>query len=80
MIALTPCEKDMLAVFRKYPGEVLSRSAIARLTGRPPRYADKNSRTIDMCISRVRKALAGTPERIKAVYNKGYVYCPGGQS
>ena len=74
-IELTSVEFDLLGIFLKSPGEVISREDLVKsVLGRELLPFD---RSIDVHISNLRKKLGLTPdgrERIKAVRSVGYLY------
>jgi two-component system, OmpR family, response regulator len=76
-IALTTGEFDLLAVFARHPGRVLSRDFLLEATR--GREAAPFDRTIDVQVGRLRKKLEADPEDpqiIKSVRGAGYVLVP----
>jgi two-component system OmpR family response regulator len=72
---LTTGEFDMLAVFVRHPGRVLSRETLMDLTR--GRNLEAFDRTIDAQIARLRKKIevdAANPQMIKSVRGIGYVF------
>jgi two-component system phosphate regulon response regulator OmpR len=74
IVELTTGEFDMLAVFVKHPGRVLTRETLMELTR--GRSWDAFDRTIDAQIARLRKKIeaGATPKLIKSVRGIGYVF------
>ncbi len=73
-VPLTTGEFDLLTVFVKHPGRVLSRDFMLGLTRR--REAAPFDRTIDVQVGRLRKKLevdAEDPQLIKSVRGAGYI-------
>ncbi len=74
-VELTAAEFELLALFFKAPGRVLSRDDLVKnALGREPEPAD---RSLDVHISNLRKKLGPCPdgtERIRAIRSVGYVY------
>jgi two-component system, OmpR family, response regulator len=76
-VALTAGEFDLLAVFARHPGRVLSRDFLLEQTR--GREAGPFDRTIDVQVGRLRKKLEADPEQpqlIKSVRSAGYVFVP----
>ena len=76
-IALTTGEFDLLAVFVRHPGRVLSRDFLLEATR--GREAAPFDRTIDVQVGRLRKKLETDPEDpqiIKSVRGAGYILVP----
>lgn len=76
-VALTAGEFDLLAVFVRHPGRVLSRDFLLEQTR--GRGAGPFDRTIDVQVSRLRKKLDDdpeTPQLIKSVRGAGYLFVP----
>ena len=76
-VALTTGEFDLLCVFAKHPGRVLSRDALLEQTR--GREAGPFDRTVDVQIGRLRKKLGDdgdAPNIIKSVRSAGYVLVP----
>lgn len=75
---LTATEFDLLTVFVQTPGQVLSREALLkRVFGRSFHPDD---RTLDMCVSRLRRKLnTDIPSRwqIKTIRSEGYLFSAG---
>jgi two-component system phosphate regulon response regulator OmpR len=74
-VELTTGEFDMLAVFVKHPGRVMTREMLMELTR--GRSWDAFDRTIDAQIARLRKKIeevASEPKLIKSVRGVGYVF------
>ncbi len=74
-IELTTGEFDMLAVFLRHPGRVLSRETLMDLTR--GRNLEAFDRTIDAQIARLRKKIeedVANPQLIKSVRGIGYVF------
>lgn len=72
---LTTGEFDMLSVFVRHPGRVLSRETLMDLTR--GRNLEAFDRTIDAQIARLRKKIeadAANPQLIKSVRGVGYVF------
>jgi len=73
-LTLTDSEFDMLVIFMKYPGEVLTRDQISmELTGRE---AQMTSRSLDILLSRLRARLKDADQEegpIRTVWGKGYL-------
>jgi two-component system phosphate regulon response regulator OmpR len=72
---LTTGEFDMLAVFLRHPGRVLSRETLMDLTR--GRNLEAFDRTIDAQIARLRKKIeadVANPQLIKSVRGIGYVF------
>ena len=77
MIPLGGAEYDLLMVFLTYPNRVLDRDRLMDLTR--GRDAAPFDRSIDMQVSRLRRRLGSdgeTPEYIKTVRSKGYLFVP----
>ena len=76
-IPLTTGEFDLLAVFARHPGRVLSRDFLLEATR--GREAAPFDRTIDVQVGRLRKKLEADPEDpqiIKSVRGAGYILVP----
>jgi two-component system OmpR family response regulator len=76
-VALTSGEFDLLAVFARHPGRVLSRDFLLEATR--GREAAPFDRTIDVQVGRLRKKLEADPEDpqiIKSVRGAGYILVP----
>ena len=76
-VALTTGELDMLAVFVRHAGRVLSRDFLLGQTR--GREAAPFDRTIDVQVGRLRRKMEADPERpeiIKSVRGAGYVFVP----
>jgi two-component system OmpR family response regulator len=76
-VALTSGEFDLLAVFARTPGRVLSRDFLLENTR--GREAGPFDRTIDVQVGRLRKKLETDPEDpriIKSVRGAGYLFVP----
>ena len=76
-VALTTGEFDLLAVFVRHPGRVLSRDFLLEQTR--GRDAGPFDRTIDVQVGRLRKKMEADPEHpelIKSVRGAGYVLVP----
>jgi two-component system, OmpR family, response regulator len=75
-VDLTSSEFELLMAFLRQPGQTLSRAALlAALRGREWTYFD---RSIDTLVARLRKKLAGGPDRpplVRSVRGVGYVFC-----
>jgi two-component system response regulator CpxR len=74
-VELTSAEFELLALFFKSPGQVISRDDLVR--GALGRDTEPTDRSIDVHISNLRKKLGPCPdgaERIRAIRNVGYVY------
>lgn len=74
-IELTSAEFELLALFFKSPGQVLSRDELVK--GALGRELEPSDRSLDVHISNLRKKLGACPdgsERIRAIRNVGYVY------
>jgi DNA-binding response OmpR family regulator len=75
VLDITTGEFDMLAVFLRHPGRVLSRETLMDLTR--GRNLEAFDRTIDAQIARLRKKIevdAANPQLIKSVRGVGYVF------
>jgi two-component system phosphate regulon response regulator OmpR len=75
VVELTTGEFDLLAVFVKHPGRVMTREALMELTR--GRSWDVFDRTIDAQVARLRKKIeagSGEPRLIKSVRGVGYVF------
>jgi len=78
-LALTTQEFDLLCLLASRPGEVLARADIYRQL-RGLEY-DGLDRTVDVCVSHLRKKLGDDGERpqlIKTVWGKGYLFVAEG--
>src|SRR5580698_8991772 len=78
-VELTSAEFELLALFFKSPGQVISRDDLVR--GALGRDAEPSDRSLDVHISNLRKKLGTCPdgaERIRAIRNVGYVYVVSG--
>jgi two-component system OmpR family response regulator len=76
-VTLTTGEFDLLHVFARHPGRVLSRDFLLEQTR--GREAGPFDRTIDVQVGRLRKKLddnADEPQIIKAVRGAGYLFVP----
>ena len=76
-VALTAGEFDLLCVFARHPGRVLSRDFLLEHTR--GREAAAFDRTIDVLVGRLRRKLeadAQAPQIIKSVRSAGYVLVP----
>jgi len=75
---LTTVEFELLAAFVETPGQVLSREALLkRVFGRA--FHPEN-RSLDMCVSRLRRKLnldQSTPGQIKTIRSEGYLFTTG---
>jgi DNA-binding response OmpR family regulator len=75
-VDLTSSEFELLMAFLRQPGQALSRTALlGALRGREWTYFD---RSIDTLVARLRKKLAGGPDRpplVRSVRGVGYVFC-----
>jgi two-component system, OmpR family, response regulator CpxR len=74
-IELTSAEFELLAMFFKSPGQVLSRDELVRTA--LGRDLEPSDRSLDVHISNLRKKLGANldgTERIRAIRNVGYVY------
>jgi two-component system phosphate regulon response regulator OmpR len=74
IVELTTGEFDMLAVFVRHPGRVMTRETLMELTR--GRSWDAFDRTIDAQIARLRKKIeaGAAPKLIKSVRGIGYVF------
>lgn len=75
-ISLSTVEFDILYALVSLKGQVISRDRLMTLAR--GRDFDAFDRSIDVHISRIRKKVEndpGTPERIKTVWGKGYMWC-----
>ena len=75
VVTLTTNEIELLSFFASRPDQVLSRDELMNQL-RGFEY-DGLDRTVDMLVSRLRRKLernAATPERIKTVWKKGYLF------
>jgi two-component system, OmpR family, response regulator CpxR len=78
-VELTAAEFELLALFFKSPGQVISREDLVR--GALGRDAEPSDRSLDVHISNLRKKLGTCPdgaERIRAIRNVGYIYMVSG--
>jgi DNA-binding response OmpR family regulator len=76
-VALTSGEFDLLCVFAKHPGRVLSRDFLLEQTR--GREAGPFDRTVDVQVGRLRKKLGDDgddPKIIKSVRSAGYILVP----
>ena len=76
-VTLTTGEFDLLHVFARHPGRVLSRDFLLEQTR--GREAGPFDRTIDVLVGRLRKKLddnADEPQIIKSVRGAGYLFVP----
>ena len=76
-VALTGGEFDLLTVFARHPGRVLSRDFLLERTR--GREAGPFDRTIDVQVGRLRRKLETDPENpqiIKSVRGAGYIFVP----
>ena len=75
---LTATEFELLAAFVETPGQVLSREVLLRrVFGRAFHPED---RTLDMCVSRLRRKLnldISSPGQIKTIRSEGYLFSAG---
>jgi len=75
-VDLTSSEFELLMAFLRQPGQALSRTALLGvLRARERTYYD---RSIDTLVARLRKKLAGGPDRpplVRSVRGVGYVFC-----
>ncbi len=74
-VELTAAEFELLALFFKSPGRVLSRDDLVKTA--LGRDLEPSDRSLDVHISNLRKKLGACPdgtERIRAIRNVGYVY------
>ncbi|WP_133718932.1 response regulator [Methylocaldum gracile] len=79
-LPITNGEFDLLKVFATHPNRVLSRDQILDLTQR--RSWDPFDRSVDICVTRVRKKIEPNPEHprfIKTVRGVGYRFVPDGE-
>jgi DNA-binding response OmpR family regulator len=79
-VVLTTGEFDLLAVFARHAGRVLSRDFLLEQTR--GREAAPFDRTIDVQVGRLRKKLERDPENpeiIKSVRGAGYLFVPAVQ-
>lgn len=76
-IELTTMEFELLALFARRAGEVLSRDDILnQLRGIE---FDGSDRSVDVCVSKLRRKLNDhprDPRRIKTVWGRGYIFSP----
>ncbi|MFZ0410601.1 MAG: response regulator transcription factor [Candidatus Acidiferrales bacterium] len=80
-VELTSAEFELLALFFKSPGQVISRDDLVK--GALGRDMEPSDRSLDVHISNLRKKLGPCPdgtERIRAIRNVGYVYVVSGSS
>jgi len=80
-VELTSAEFELLALFFKSPGQVISREELVK--GALGRDAEPSDRSLDVHISNLRKKLgtcADGTERIRAIRNVGYIYVVSGAS
>lgn len=74
-VELTSAEFELLAVFFKSPGQVVSRDDLVKIA--LGRELEPSDRSLDVHVSNLRKKLGPCPdgtERIRAIRNVGYVY------
>jgi len=74
-VDLTSAEFELLALFFKSPGQVLSRDDLVKSA--LGRELEPSDRSLDVHVSNLRKKLGPCPdgtERIRAIRNVGYVY------
>jgi two-component system response regulator CpxR len=74
-VELTSAEFELLAMFFKSPGQVLSRDDLVKSA--LGRELEPSDRSLDVHVSNLRKKLGPCPdgtERIRAIRNVGYVY------
>jgi two-component system, OmpR family, response regulator CpxR len=74
-VELTSAEFELLALFFKSPGQVLSRDDLVKSA--LGRELEPSDRSLDVHVSNLRKKLGPCPdgtERIRAIRNVGYVY------
>lgn len=79
-LPITNGEFDLLKVFATHPNRVLSRDQILDMTQR--RSWDPYDRSVDICVTRVRKKIEPNPEHprfIKTVRGAGYRFVPDGE-
>jgi DNA-binding response OmpR family regulator len=78
LLDLTTVEFELLAAFVETPGQVLSREALLkRAFGRA--FHPEN-RSLDMCVSRLRRKLnldQSSPGQIKTIRSEGYLFTTG---
>jgi two-component system torCAD operon response regulator TorR len=77
LIPLTTAEFDLLCVFARHPGRVLSRERL--ITTSRARHGHPSDRTVDTLVRRLRRKLETDPDRpslIVTVHGSGYVF-PG---
>ena len=76
-VALTAGEAELLHLFARNPGRVLSRDAVLDLLQNPE--AEPFSRSVDARIARLRRKVEPDPTRprvIRTVHGQGYVFSP----
>ena len=76
-VALTAGEAELLHLFARNPGRVLSRDAVLDLLQNPE--AEPFSRSVDARIARLRRKVEPDPTRprvIRTVHGQGYVFNP----
>ena len=76
-VSLTTGEFELLRVFAKHPGRVLSRDFLLESTR--GRDAAPFDRAVDVLVGRLRKKIEGTPghpEMLKSVRSAGYIFVP----
>ena len=77
IVRLTGGEAALLAELARYPGEALSREAIAAALG----MDDASERAIDVQVTRLRRKIEPDPREprfLQTVRNRGYMLRPGG--
>jgi len=74
IVQLSPTEFRLLQCLMSEIGCVFSRAELLRLVWRGERH--ENTRTVDVCIARLRRALhlAGAPDPIRTVRSFGYAF------
>jgi two-component system, OmpR family, response regulator CpxR len=80
-VELTAAEFELLSLFFRAPGQVISRKDLVR--GALRRDTDRADRSLDVHISSLRKKLGPRPDgrgRIRAIRNVGYFYVVSGTS
>jgi DNA-binding response OmpR family regulator len=77
LVTLTTAEFDLLCVFVRNPGQVLSRERL--ILGSGHRRWDPQDRTVDTLVRRLRRKLEAEPDRpslITTVHGAGYLFAP----
>lgn len=77
VVTLTTAEFDLLYVFVRHPGQVLSRERL--IVGSGHRRWDPLDRTVDTLVRRLRRKLEANPDRpslITTVHGAGYLFAP----